>query len=261
MSEAMAGATPVSLASRLGYTLALIGIGLMILGTIGNRTGIIGTSIALPMFGIGALVVITAIVLGLFGVIRGWASPHVIGGTKGWLAIVLGIAAIAITFFIVKDGLSAPPIHDVTTAPSDPPEFVTLYDAHYAGRDYDSFAAYDESRDQIDIAGAYPDLKTVTLSNSVNDVFKAAENAAAQMGWEVAAVVAEEGRIEATATTPLFGYKDDVVIRVRLDADNQTALDVRSASRVGEGDLGANAKRIIAFIDAVTAQLPPAAGG
>ncbi|MFN3233700.1 MAG: DUF1499 domain-containing protein [Alphaproteobacteria bacterium] len=251
MTEAIAGTVPVSFASRLGYTLALIGAGLMILAALVNRLGIADIGITIPAFGIGALVALMGVALGLFGVARGWFSPAVVGGSKGWLAILIGVAAIGITFLIVSGGLTAPPVHDVTTAPDDPPEFVSLYDVHYAGREYDSFAAYDASRENLDIAGAYPDLKTLTFEQSVNEVFQAAEAATQSMGWEVAAVVPEEGRIEATATTPLFGYKDDVVIRVRTGADDQTELDIRSASRVGEGDLGANANRIRAFTKAL----------
>ena len=171
------------------------------------------------------------------------------------MAILIGAVALGATFVMVGPGLGAPPIHDVTTAPDDPPEFVALSDAHYAGRKYDSFASYDASRETIDVASAYPDIKPLQLDRAMNDVFAAAEAAAGDMGWEVAAVVPEDGRIEATATTMLFGYKDDVIIRVRLNADGGTTVDIRSASRVGEGDLGANAKRINAYATALAARL------
>jgi uncharacterized protein (DUF1499 family) len=53
--------------------------------------------------------------------------------------------------------------------------------------------------------------------------------------------------IEATATTFWFGFKDDVVLRIRPTA-NGSIVDVRSVSRVGQSDLGANAKRIRAIL-------------
>jgi uncharacterized protein (DUF1499 family) len=62
---------------------------------------------------------------------------------------------------------------------------------------------------------------------------------------------AEAGRIEATDTTFWFGFKDDVVIRVK-PADGGSRVDVRSLSRVGVGDAGTNAKRIRAFLDVLT---------
>ncbi len=66
------------------------------------------------------------------------------------------------------------------------------------------------------------------------------------MGWEIIAAVREEGRIEATATTRWFRFKDDVVIRVQPQGTG-SRIDVRSKSRLGRSDLGANAKRIRAY--------------
>ena len=72
--------------------------------------------------------------------------------------------------------------------------------------------------------------------------------AAKKMGWEIVASDAAEGRIEATATTPFVGFKDDVVIRVRAKGA-ETLVDVRSKSRFGRGDMGVNAARIREFRD------------
>jgi len=68
------------------------------------------------------------------------------------------------------------------------------------------------------------------------------------MGWEIVASDASAGRIEATATTAWFGFKDDVVVRVRPEAAG-SRIDVRSVSRVGRSDVGANAARIRAFLE------------
>jgi uncharacterized protein (DUF1499 family) len=67
------------------------------------------------------------------------------------------------------------------------------------------------------------------------------------MGWEIVAADVAAGRIEATATTPWFGFRDDIVVRV-APASAGSRIDVRSVSRVGKSDLGANAKRIRAFL-------------
>ena len=68
------------------------------------------------------------------------------------------------------------------------------------------------------------------------------------LGWEIVASVPAEGRIEAIDTTLLFGFKDDVVIRVAADAAG-SRVDIRSASRVGRSDFGTNARRVRAFIE------------
>ena len=71
--------------------------------------------------------------------------------------------------------------------------------------------------------------------------------AARASGWEIVAAVPQERRIEAVATTFWFGFKDDIVVRIR-PAPGGSRIDVRSVSRVGRSDLGTNAKRIRAFL-------------
>ncbi len=81
-------------------------------------------------------------------------------------------------------------------------------------------------------------------------MFARALAAARGAGWTIQAVVPAEGRIEATATTTLFGFKDDVVIRVAA-TPRGSRVDIRSESRIGGSDIGANAKRVEAFLDAL----------
>jgi uncharacterized protein (DUF1499 family) len=72
------------------------------------------------------------------------------------------------------------------------------------------------------------------------------------MGWDIVSVSPAELRIEATATTLLFGFKDDVVIRVTAQ-DNASRVDIRSLSRVGVSDLGTNARRVRSFLSELKA--------
>ena len=72
------------------------------------------------------------------------------------------------------------------------------------------------------------------------------------MGWEIVSSDPAGGRIEATDTTFWFGFKDDVVVRV-VSQPNGSRIDVRSVSRVGIGDLGANAARIRSYLAALKA--------
>jgi uncharacterized protein (DUF1499 family) len=79
-----------------------------------------------------------------------------------------------------------------------------------------------------------------------DQAFEKALELARQMGWEIVAADAATGRIEATDTTRWFGFKDDVVIRIENSADG-SRMDIRSKSRVGRSDVGANAARIREF--------------
>ena len=71
-----------------------------------------------------------------------------------------------------------------------------------------------------------------------------------EIGWDLVAADASAGRIEATDTTFWYGFKDDVVVRVR-PADGDSRIDVRSLPRVGGGDAGTNAKRLRRYLDAL----------
>lgn len=92
----------------------------------------------------------------------------------------------------------------------------------------------------------YPDLQPQRFAAPGPQVFDDASAVAHAQGWEVTQEDKATGVIQAVATTPLMHFKDDVTITVSPDGD-QTKVVVRSHSRVGKGDLGANAKRIRLF--------------
>lgn len=95
---------------------------------------------------------------------------------------------------------------------------------------------------------AYPDLAPLSLPDAPDACFAKALAAAKWMPrWEVVAEDAAARRIEAVATTFLVRYRDDISIEVRSAAGGCT-VHVRSKSRLGRGDLGANAKRIRAYL-------------
>jgi uncharacterized protein (DUF1499 family) len=91
----------------------------------------------------------------------------------------------------------------------------------------------------------------LVLSDNEEVVFGRAEQLAKDMGWAIKEADLESGRIDATDTTFWYGFKDDVTIRLRPAAGGGTRVDVRSVSRVGGSDLGANAKRVGEFLDAL----------
>ncbi|NCF17050.1 MAG: DUF1499 domain-containing protein [Haliea sp.] len=135
-----------------------------------------------------------------------------------------------------------PPIHDITTDTQDPPLFVTAEKQRGEGAntlEIDPDAI--ESQRQ-----AYPDLQTLLTEVAIDDAFDRALAVAADLGWEVYHQDRNAGIIEAVDTTAIMAFRDDVVIRLRTNADG-TLVDLRSVSRVGIGDIGANAKRIRAF--------------
>ena len=85
---------------------------------------------------------------------------------------------------------------------------------------------------------------------SVKDAVFRSEIVLQEMGLEIVGVDFSSGRLEATATSFWFGFKDDVVIRIQT-VDGETQLDIRSKSRVGRSDVGKNAERIREFLAAL----------
>jgi uncharacterized protein (DUF1499 family) len=92
----------------------------------------------------------------------------------------------------------------------------------------------------------YADLQPQRFNQPLEKVFAAALEVSQAQGWEIRETKPEQGIIEAIATTKLFKFKDDVTITITSESGS-TVVNVRSKSRVGKGDMGANARRISAF--------------
>ena len=144
-----------------------------------------------------------------------------------------------------------PPIHDITTDLDDPPRFVAVLPRRRARR---TTAEHGGAALAAQQRAGYPDLGPARFPAPPDRVFARAVDVARGLGWEIVATVPAEGRLEATDRTRWFGFRDDVVVRVRPDGAG-SRVDVRSVSRVGRSDLGTNARRIRAFVDALRAAL------
>lgn len=142
-----------------------------------------------------------------------------------------------------------PPIHDITTDTNDPPVFTEAPAQRGAGAN--SLKIVPETIEAQ--LAAYPELATIKTGTSIESAFYRAGAIARELGWEVYREDLNAGFIEAVDTTAIMGFKDDIVIRLRTNADG-TLVDLRSVSRVGVSDLGANAARISAFIEQFNAQ-------
>lgn len=101
----------------------------------------------------------------------------------------------------------------------------------------------------------YPDLVPRTYQSAPEDVFDAALHTVDRMPrWRLVAHDSSTGEIRAEATTRLFRFVDDVLIQVRSEQSSVT-VSVRSASRVGRGDFGQNARNIRAFLTELDGQM------
>lgn len=194
-------------------------------------------------FALFALGGITALLVGLVSLVQAMRGR---GITVGGAAAILG-AIVFVTLATRSHG--GPMINDFTTDAADPPAFknAATIPAN-AGRDLAypaSFAAMQHE--------CCADVAPVKLAVPPDRAFARVLTVANGMDWDVTAKDAAAGRIEAVATTRLFGFHDDIAVRVRPDGDAGSIVDIRSKSRDGEGDMGTNAARIRAFSAALRA--------
>lgn len=94
----------------------------------------------------------------------------------------------------------------------------------------------------------YAPIKPLYIKASPDKVFEQAQGLVRQRGWAIVSSDLESGILEATHTSQWWGFKDDIAIRLSAQADGTTRVDMRSISRVGASDLGANARRVTGFL-------------
>jgi uncharacterized protein (DUF1499 family) len=99
----------------------------------------------------------------------------------------------------------------------------------------------------------YPDIAPLELDVAPKVAYDAALALVTKHKWAIAdarspTLARRDGTIEAVARTPIMGFRDDVVIRV-TPVGQGTRIDMRSASRVGSHDFGANASRIRSLLE------------
>jgi uncharacterized protein (DUF1499 family) len=206
------------------------------------RSGILEPIPALATFGGALVIAVLGIVLAFGAFIVIWMDG-IDGIGYAFSAIGIGLALIAYPAYLGYRATKLPMINDITTDPIDPPKFDVLArlrprgTVEYAGL----YAAEQQKR-------AYPDIEPLTLTATPKIAYDTAMAAILRRKWRV--VVdrppqpgRRDGLIEAVARTPIMGFRDDVVLRVRPDEDG-SRIDMRSASRYLRHDFGTNASRI-----------------
>lgn len=158
------------------------------------------------------------------------------------VGIVIGVLVFSFPLLMRSRAGQIPPIHDISTDTENPPEFVAVLPRR-AGL---NTAVYGGAALAAQQKQGYPDIAPLTLALPSAAAFERCLAVARAMNWEIVEASPASLRIEATDTTPFFGFKDDVVIRI-TPAGAGSRVDIRSLSRVGRSDLGVNARRIRTF--------------
>ncbi len=243
---------PVSSLASWARNLAIFSVVAVVVSILIVRFGFLEMKPALATF-FGALACAgLSVLVGFAAFAAIWQN-----GSRGMgrilLALLIDAAVLAYPAYLAVQYRRLPPIHDITTDPIDPPRFEAL--APLRTGDGVNPAAYAGLYSAEQQRLAYPDIETVELDIPAQRAFDIAKRIVARRKW----LVIDErdpqpprrpGRIEAVARTPIMGFREDVSIRVTPDGDG-SRVDIRSASRYFESDLGSNAARVSRLIDEI----------
>src|SRR6266851_8348564 len=167
------------------------------------------------------------------------------GGGHAVVALMIGIGILAYPAYLATRAYRLPAINDVTTDPLDPPRFEAI--ARLRSRESNPITYAGLRAAELQRA-AYPDIEPLLLNVTLQEAYDSALAVITRRKWRIVDARPpqpgrRDGLIEAVARTPIMGFRDDVVVRVR-PAQEGARVDVRSASRYGRSDLGANASRV-----------------
>jgi uncharacterized protein (DUF1499 family) len=182
------------------------------------------------------------------------------GAITALVALLVPLAGLGYAFYVRAQAQTIPPIHDISTDLVDPPGFSqAVIDARAAipeGNGLDLLdKRTDDGRPFTELQReAYGDIEPVVTGRSTDEAFDAALAQAQAQGWAIGVSDRDAGVIEASASTFWYGFTDDIVMRVRPEGTG-ARIDMRSVSRVGRSDLGANAARMRPYLTSLRARL------
>jgi uncharacterized protein (DUF1499 family) len=237
-------AEPVSKLAIWSRRLALFAIAVVLLVIVIVNLGFLDPVPAIASLAGSLFFALVAMVLAFGAFVVIWRQ-----GSRGLrlavAALAIGVAMLAYPAFLAVRFYRLPAVNDITTDPVDPPRFEAI--ARLRPRGANPVAYPGPAARQLQRT-AYPDIEPLMVSATPLEAYEAALAVITKRKWRIVDVRApqtgrREGRIEAVARTPIMGFRDDIVVRVRA-AEDGARVDIRSASRYGVHDFGANASRI-----------------
>lgn len=229
-----------NLLKRLSY-LAILGFPLSVLGT---RLGAFDFSIGFVGIRYTLFLAAAIFVVGLiYWLIQRESNPQ--GAKAARLAMILSLLPLLGIGTQIVVARSVPAIHNISTDTINPPQFSRI--AELRTKDDNSLEYQTLLLADVQTK-AYPNIKTLVTDLTAREAHRITLGIASYFDWDIVAENVVTGVIEATETTQLWAFKDDVVIRITERPEGDLAIDMRSVSRIGISDLGANAKRIEKFM-------------
>jgi len=242
-------AEPMSRLAAWSGRLGLFALAVATLSIIIVRSGMLEIVPSLATFAAALIFAGLAILLAFAGFVVIWRQGRS-GLGRAVLGLLLGLMLLAYPGYLGYRAIKLPPIFDITTDPANPPRFDVLARLRPNDRSTYPGAAVAELQRK-----AYPDVAPLQLDVAPKAAYDTVLALVTKRKWSVVDARSptagrREGVIEAIARTPIMGFRDDIVIRVSPAGQN-ARVDMRSASRYGLHDFGANASRIRSFLEDV----------
>lgn len=263
LTEDASETTPVS--ARWTTRIALFSAALVLSALFLHRLFSIPTPVALNLVKLSILGGFISLALAFIASVRIWRVGAA-GGARVFMGVLIALAVIGWPLPQLATIRDKPEINDLTTDTKSPPPFKKLAAARARDANNPTYPGVAFAEAQM---RAYPDLRSLQINRSVAEAYEISADA---LRRQRLSIVNEEppgedsatGLIEAYDRTPIWGFYDDVAIRVT--GNSQTAqIDVRSASRYGAHDLGRNTERIRRLLKEIVVRLeatvPTADGG
>ena len=227
--------------SKLALVFGPLAVALVVSGPLLARFNIIPPMVAVGIVLLSGLVGFTGMAFGVAAAIRFQAYLPA-------LVAVLGLLPFLVVVAMGAQMKRYPLINDVTTNLSSPPEFSAANGLpENEGRDLGFPTEF-----KAVIEAHYGDLAPLKLAEPADLVFQKAVAIATDplFRWQIIDEDSESRRFEAVAETRVFHWKDDIVVVVEAEGEG-CVVNMRSKSRDGQGDFGANARRIRKFFEAL----------
>jgi len=244
---------PVARAAPWSRRLAIFALAIAAVAIALSRMHAVDPPAALAVFAAALVVAASAAMLAGAAAAVIWRDG-LRGAGQAAFAFALAAALIAYPVYLAAAAFVLPPINDVSTDLASPPTFLLSMKARAARAGAEPPASNEATRAAQ--REAYPDLETVEVEMDSTEAYRLALRVASDLGWSIVDSeppnLAGDGSalIEATDRSLFVGFSSDIAIRIRPGA-TRTAIDVRSVSRVGKHDFGANARRVRRFVAAV----------
>jgi uncharacterized protein (DUF1499 family) len=242
---------PLSRLANWSRGLALFAVAVALLAVIMVRGNFVetvpGFIVLASALTIAALAILTAVAA--FVVIWMHGNP---GFGRAITAFVLGVLMLAYPAYLGVQGYRAAAISDITTDAADPPRFEAIARVRPRGANPIAYPGADAAQKQRE---AYPDIAPLQTAAAPDEAYAAALEVLNGRKWRVVDARTpqagrRDGRIEAVARTPIMGFRDDIVVRIRSSGSG-ARVDIRSASRYGTRDFGSNARRIRSLLEEI----------